>query len=78
MYKDSKNLYQTDHTVLADPKNIPWLTTLSPSSTLPSEEIVEQATDTSDGSRSDWIDDDCGNKLFTQTVPVYAVLGKKV
>jgi hypothetical protein len=77
MSKDSKNLYQTDHTVLADPKNIPWLTTLSPSSTLPSEEIVEQATDTSDGSRSDWIDDDCGNKLYIANVPVYAAFGQK-
>lgn len=77
MSKDSKNLYQTDHTVLADPKNIPWLTTLSPSSTLPSEEIVEQATDTSDGSRSDYIEDDCGNELYTASVPVYAAFGQK-
>ena len=69
----------TDHTVLADPKNIPWLANSSTIVTLPSKEMIDQATDT-DGStsRSDIDDDICGNKAsWARTVPVYAIHGQE-
>ena len=70
------NIYSTDHSVLADPKDIPWLATLPPSSNLPSKENVEHATEESDG-RSQWFDDGCGKKLYWENVPVYAVHGQE-
>ena len=82
MSKDLKNIYNTDHSVLADPKNIPWLTTLAASSIkeeeTPSKEIVDQATEESDG-RSHYFDDGCGNNkmLYRQSLPVYAVHGQE-
>tara|TARA_B100000959_G_C14952241_1_gene612351 strand:- start:84 stop:1781 length:1698 start_codon:yes stop_codon:yes gene_type:complete len=70
----------TDHTVLADPKNIPWLAA-DPSTigTLPSKKIIDQATDTDESThRSDIDDDSCGDKpSWTRTVPVYAVHGQE-
>ncbi len=73
-----------DHTVLAAPKDIPWLANPSTvdwvrsSNTLPSKEIIDQATDTNDGSNHlSEIDDDCGDKLWAKTVPVYAVHGQE-
>lgn len=77
MSRDLKNIYNTDHSVLADPNNIPWLVTIPPTSTpLPSEEIVEQATEESDG-QSHYFDDGCGKKLYRQSLPVYAVHGQE-
>jgi len=70
------NIYSTDHSVLANPKDIPWLATLPPSSNLPSKENVEPATEESDG-RSQWFDDGCGKKLYWENVPVYAVHGQE-
>ena len=69
----------TDHTVLADPKNIPWLADPSTIGTLPSKEIIDQATDTDESThRSDIDDDSCGDKpSWTRTVPVYAVHGQE-
>ena len=80
MSRDLKNIYNTDHSVLADPKNIPWLTTLAASSIkeeeAPSQEIVEQATEESDG-QSHYFDDGCGKKLYREDLPVYAVHGQE-
>jgi hypothetical protein len=80
MSRDLKNIYNTDHSVLADPNNIPWLTTLAASSIkeeeAPSQEIVDQATEESDG-RSHYFDDGCGKKLYWEDLPVYAVHGQE-
>ena len=70
----------TNHTVLADPKNIPWLANSSTIVTLPSEEMIDQATSTDDF-REIIIDDNrCETTLSksrAKTVPVYAVHGQE-
>jgi hypothetical protein len=70
----------TNHTVLADPKNIPWLANSSTIVTLPSEEMIDQATSTDDF-REIIIDDNrCEttlSKSWAKTVPVYAVHGQE-
>ena len=79
MSTNSENIYYTDHSVLADPKDTPWLAHLNgnlESSNLPSKENVEHATEESDG-RSQWFDDGCGKKLYWENVPVYAVHGQE-
>ena len=86
MSTNSQNIYNrnlaadfTNHNVLAEPKDIPWLAAIPPSSTLPSKEIIDQATKLpeDDGGSYGRFDDGCerGEELYRSSLPVYAVHG---
>ncbi len=73
----------TNHTVLADPKNIPWLansSTFPENVTRPSKEMIDQATNTDHFKKIKIDDDRCETTLsnsWAKTVPVYAVHGQE-